>query len=153
MKNSLLITLTLLFVAACGSGTANKDANTQEIVKSSSPDAVNVADAINVADSNTVYVYYFHGKHRCKTCIAVEKVVKETIDSNYMEKPNVKLMVVLTDEPANKALVEKYEISWNSLIIARGDNSANITEEAFANAIKKPEALAELIKQEVNSRL
>lgn len=147
MKNSLLITLTLLFVAACGSGTANKDANTQEIVKSSSPDAV------NVADSNTVYVYYFHGKHRCKTCIAVEKVVKETIDSNYMEKPNVKLMVVLTDEPANKALVEKYEISWNSLIIARGDNSANITEEAFANAIKKPEALAELIKQEVNSRL
>jgi len=50
-------------------------------------------------------------------------------------------------------LVEKYEIGWNSLIIAKGNNTVDITEEAFANAIKKPEALVELINKEINSRL
>ena len=93
------------------------------------------------------------GKQRCKTCIAVEKVTKTTIDSLFASEPKVNFLVVLTDDEANKALVEKYEIGWNSLIIAKGDNFVNITEEAFATAIKEPNTLVELIKKEVSSRL
>jgi hypothetical protein len=49
--------------------------------------------------------------------------------------------------------VEKYEISWNGLIIDKGGNVINITEQAFANAVNSPDVLADLIKSEVNKRL
>ncbi|MDD2584762.1 MAG: nitrophenyl compound nitroreductase subunit ArsF family protein [Bacteroidales bacterium] len=135
MKKTLLITFTLLIIAACGSGSQTEE------------------KSITVADANTVYLYYFHGKQRCKTCIAVEKLTKEVIDSIYKDQPKVQLKVLLTEEPANLELIEKYQISWNSLIIAKGEDSINITEEAFANAISSPELLVDLIQEEVNSRL
>lgn len=140
MKNVLLIMLSLFLVAACGSGGQKK--------------AQNGATTENkTADSNTVYVYYFHGKQRCMTCNTVEKVAKEAIEANYASNSNVKFVVLPTDDKANEALVEKYEISWNGLIIAKGDNSINITEQAFANAVNSPDVLKELIKNEVNNRL
>lgn len=149
MKNVLIITISLFLVYSCGNNTQNQEQN--EVTKES-----NVIDSSSVQtaiDANTTYVYYFHGKQRCKTCIAVEKVTKTTIDSLFASEPKVNFLVVLTDDEANKALVEKYEIGWNSLIIAKGDNFVNITEEAFATAIKEPNTLVELIKKEVSSRL
>ena len=62
-------------------------------------------------------------------------------------------MVLPTDDKANEALGEKYEISWNGLIIDKGGNVINITEQAFANAVNSPDVLADLIKSEVNKRL
>lgn len=127
---------TLLIIAACGSsGSQTEEKST------------------TVADANTVYIYYFHSKQRCKTCIAVEKLAKKVVDSIYNNEPKVQIEVILTDDPSNQELVDKYEISWNSLIVAKGENSANITEEAFANAISSPELLVDLIQEEVNSRL
>lgn len=136
MKKTLLIMFTLLIIAACGSSGSQKEEK-----------------STTVADANNVYLYYFHGKQRCKTCIAVENVVREVVDSIYKNEPKVQFKVLLTDEPANQALVEKYQISWNSLIIAKGEDSANLTEEAFANAISKPNLLVDLIQKEVDSRL
>lgn len=141
MKNVLLIMLSLLLVTACGDGGAKK-----------APNSGNETEA-SVADANTVYVYYFHGKQRCMTCNTVEKVAKEAIESNYASNANVKFLVLPTYEKPNETLVEKYEILWNGLIIAKGDNFVNITEQAFANAVNNPEVLVDLIKQEVGSRL
>lgn len=141
MKNALLIMLSLVLVTACSNSEQKKAANT----------AYNTETA--VADANTVYVYYFHGKQRCLTCNTVEKVAKEAIEANYPSSSKLKFMALPTYEKANETLVEKYEISWNGLIITKGDNSVNITEQAFANAVNSPEVLVDLIKKEVDSRL
>lgn len=137
MKNVLFIMLSLFVVTACGESGAKK-----------APNSGNETEA-TVADANTVYVYYFHGKQRCMTCNTVEKVAKEAIETNFTSNTIVKFLVLPTYERTNEALVEKYEVSWNGLIIAKGDNSVNITEKAFANAVKNPEVLVDLIKQEV----
>ncbi|MFA6770393.1 MAG: nitrophenyl compound nitroreductase subunit ArsF family protein [Bacteroidales bacterium] len=150
MKSTLLFMLTLLLITACGGGSQDQAKSRTAASKINSAETI---DQTNLTDANTVYIYYFHGKQRCKTCIAVEKIVKETIDSSFTEESKVKFNVVLTDEAVNKPLVDKYEISWNSLIIAKGENSVNLTEEAFANAVNKPQVLIDLIKKEVNSRL
>jgi len=39
------------------------------------------------------------------------------------------------------------------LIIAKGDDFVDITEQAFATAVSNPESLTNLIKNEVNKRL
>lgn len=142
MKNVILIMLSLIFVTACGNGGQKKaqEASTATEVKATQ-------------DDSTVYVYYFHGKQRCMTCNTVEKVSKEAIEANFASNANVKFMVLPTDDKANEALVEKYEISWNGLIIDKGGNVINITEQAFANAVNSPDVLADLIKSEVNKRL
>lgn len=143
MRNVLLIMLSLFLVTACGNGGQKKAQNTGAATETKA----------EVADANTVYVYYFHGKQRCMTCNTVEKVAKEAIAANYGSNTNVKFLVLPTDDKANEALVEKYEISWNGLIVAKGENSINITEQAFANAVNNPDVLVELIKTEVNNRL
>jgi len=86
MKNALLITLSLFLTFSCGNSSQK-----QEI-------AVDESNEQLVIDTNTVYVYYFHGKQRCKTCMAVEKVAKEVIDTSFAAKPNVKFLVLLTED-------------------------------------------------------
>ena len=142
MKKSILIGLFAVLLVACGGKTQknNVQANGTEAKE-------------QVADASTVNVYYFHGKQRCKTCIAVGDVTEKTIKELYADNAHVKFIEVKTDEEQNASLVEKYEVTWNALIIAKGGNSVDITDKAFATAINSPEVLTDLIKEEVNKRL
>ncbi len=137
MKKLLLSLFSLLILFSCGNGSQNDKKETLDLTQ----------------DPSIVYVYYFHAVKRCKTCTAVEKVTKETIEANYATNPNVKLLVLLKDDTEVQPLVEKYQISWNGLIIAKGDNFIDITEQAFADAINSPDKLSSLIKEEIESRL
>ncbi|HCO66996.1 MAG TPA: hypothetical protein DIT04_04450, partial [Dysgonomonas sp.] len=69
------------------------------------------------------------------------------------DNPKVKYTEVNIDEATNKDLVEKYEIAFSSLLIAKGENSTDLTEQAFANAVNSPDVLTNLIKEEVNKRI
>ncbi len=128
----VLLSTTLLF-ASCGNGNQKKP--------------------VEQMDASTVYVYYFHGKQRCKTCIAVGNVTKQTIADLYNGNSKVKYMEVKTDEKVNEHLVDKYEVSWNALIIAKGDHHVDITNDAFATAVNSPGVLAGQIETEVNKFL
>ena len=85
--------------------------------------------------------------------MAVEKVTKETIEKAFADNKKVRFVEINTEDKANAKLVEKYEITWNALIIEKGDNYIDLTKEGFANAVNTPDVLTELIKKEVNARL
>ena len=114
--------------------------------------ATNTAEqtAIDITD---VIVYYFHGKQRCKTCVAVGDVARETIEKAFADNNKVRFVELNTSEKGNDALIEKYDVTWNALIIAKGENAIEITDQAFATAVKNPQSLENLIKEEVNKRL
>ena len=105
------------------------------------------------ADQPRVEVYYFHATMRCPTCLAVEEQTRKTLDENFAEEMkagSVKLIVLNLEEKENKALSEKFEIGWSSLILyVPGSNkSVNLTEDAFANARAHPDDFrAELEKK------
>ena len=144
MKKVFLIMFSLFLLTACGGNGGQKKAQ-----QSNPTTETKVAQ-----NASNVYVYYFHGKQRCKTCNSVEQVAKKAIEDNYASNANVKFISVPTYEKENEALVQKYEISWNGLIIDKGGNNPiNITEQAFGNAVNSPDVLVELIKSEVNKRL
>lgn len=106
-----------------------------------------------VTNASVVNVYYFHGKQRCKSCVAVEKVAKETVEKAFADNKSVRFVEINTEDKANVKLVEKYQITWNALIIEKGDSRIDLTKMAFANAVNSPDVLIELIKKEVNARL
>ncbi|MCK9303298.1 MAG: nitrophenyl compound nitroreductase subunit ArsF family protein [Bacteroidales bacterium] len=137
MKQSILIAVLALILTSCG-GNAKK---------------TNAENAAQAVDTSTVNVYYFHGKQRCKTCVAVGNVAKETVEKAYADNDKVRFTEINTSEKANEALVEKYEVTWNALIIAKGENHVEITDQAFATAVSNPQSLENLIKEEVNKRI
>ncbi|NDV77741.1 nitrophenyl compound nitroreductase subunit ArsF family protein [Dysgonomonas sp. 511] len=142
MKKSILIGLFAVMLIACG---GNTQKNNEQVAGTEEKE--------QVVDASIVNVYYFHGKQRCKTCIAVGDVTEKTIKELYANNSHVKFIEVKTDEEQNASLVEKYEVTWNALIIAKGDDHIEITKEAFANALDNPEKLTDLIKTEVDKRL
>ncbi|WP_165045368.1 nitrophenyl compound nitroreductase subunit ArsF family protein [Dysgonomonas sp. ZJ709] len=145
MKKTLLLSLFTLLLISC---TGGKTENKQETAEATTSE-----QTVATADASTVNVYYFHGKQRCKTCITVGDLTAKTIKETYQGNENVKFIEVDTSDKQFEDLVEKYEVSWNALIIAKGDQSVNLTEQAFANAINTPDVLVKLIKEEVNKNL
>jgi len=132
------VTLALMLVVTLAGCNQNRKAET-------------VAQITN--DSTIVNVYYFHGKQRCKTCIAVGDVAKQTIETAFAENKKVIFAEINVSEKANEALAEKYKVSWNALIIAKGEDFVEITDQAFATAVENPQALENLIKTEVTKQL
>jgi hypothetical protein len=112
----------------------------------------NETATIDTTDQTIVNVFYFHGKQRCKTCVEVGNVAKETVKENYADY-NVRFFDINTSEKGNETLIEKYEVTWNALIIAKGDDFIEITDHAFATAVNNPQSLKSLIKGEVTKRL
>lgn len=140
MNKSILILFLAVFFAACGNKTTSQQVESQTQEK----------ETVTTADASVVNVYYFHGKQRCRSCIAIENVTKNAIAENYKDNPKVKYTEINIDEATNKDLVEKYEIAFSSLLIVKGENSTVLTEQAFANALNSPDVLINLIKEEVN---
>ena len=143
MKQLILIGLALIAVTACGNS----------IRKAKGTETETTQTVASAAANDVVNVYYFHGKQRCKTCIAVGDVTEKTIKDLFANNPKVRFVEVKTQESENAALVEKHEVTWNDLIIAKGDDHVEITKYAFANAINSPDVLEDLIKTEVDKRL
>lgn len=141
MKKLVIVIFALVAITACNnSGNKKTDGDVS-------------STAVLNEDLSVVNVYYFHGKQRCKTCIAVGNVAQETIKKDFAGNKNIRFTEVNTSEKTNEKLVEKYQVTWNALIIVKGDDAVDITEEAFATANDNPETLANRIKDEVNSRL
>lgn len=143
MKN---LALGLLLIAAALTGcrqaaTETADKSAQE---SSTPNLS--------PDTTVVNVLYFHGKARCKTCIAVGAVAKQAVGS-FAGNEKVVFTEINISENDYEDLVEKYQVTWNALIIMRGNDAIEITDQAFATAISNPQALEKLVKDEIAKRL
>ena len=102
-------------------------------------------------------VFYFHSSFRCPTCKAVENLAKKTLDENYKTELNngtIKFASYNVDEEVNKALVEKYEISFSTLLFIKADGTKiDFTNTAFQYANTDPVKYAELLKIEIDRNL
>lgn len=106
-----------------------------------------------IAETAKVMVYYFHGKQRCKTCLSIQKVAEETINESFAENADVKFIELDYSDKANEAIAQKYEIANSSLFVVAGESFINLTEVAFANAVRNPDDLKEAIIVEVEKYL
>lgn len=96
-------------------------------------------------------VYYFHSTHRCVTCQTVEKVTRESLNELYGDK--ISFQSVNNDENANEALMRKFRIKGQTLLIVKGTKMVNLTNEAFMNARSNPDKLKAKIKTTIDSML
>ena len=121
--------------------------------------AENVAESVTEAQIEAlgVEVVYFHGKQRCMTCMAIEKVASETVADKYADGM-VKFTVVDIDTPEGEPIADKYKIARSSLIVvnhkADGTETVeNMTEKAFANARNNSESFSAMLCDVINPLL
>jgi thiol-disulfide isomerase/thioredoxin len=141
MKNNIFVFALFIFaftLISCGGSTEKQSANSENT---------------EIAETAKVVVYYFHGKQRCKTCLAIQKVVEETVAENFAENTDVKFSELDYSDKANEVITQKYEIANSSLFVVAGESFTNLTEVAFANALRNPDDLKGAIVTEVVKHL
>lgn len=135
MKHILLVLALTFAVTSCGNKNkaAESTANTQQEI---------------TIDKNQTTVIYFHSNHRCATCMAVENVTKEAVDTYKGKVPFYSVDMTLDE---NKALMKSYNIGVQSLIVVNNDQKLDLTSEAFMYARSKPEKVKDKVKSTIDS--
>lgn len=139
MRNLIIAFFTILLIGSCNN------------VKTKTIDNTKVETKYSI-DTSAVNIFYFHGKVRCKTCIAVGNIAEETVKKNFANN-NVHFIDINTSKNGYEELIEKYEVTWNALIVANGNKSYNLTDKAFATALDNPDKLKKEIIGITNSML
>ena len=136
-KNVAIVFMLITVVTGCWRSERQAEVNMLEIT----------------ADTTVVNALYFRVRQRCETCDAVASIAQKTIETAYAGNSKVRYIEIENSLKTNEALVEKYEVMWNALIIVKGDDAIDITQRAFLNAVNKPQILENLIKEEVDKRI
>lgn len=102
-------------------------------------------------------VLYFHTTESCPACLAIENNTKKVLADNFKNKMDngiIKFTSYDIDEKINKSLVEKYQISYLTLLIIKSDGTkTDFTNTAFQYADTKPAKFEELLKAEIDKNL
>lgn len=143
MKRILSILLAVIVLTACGN---NPSAKAQSTTKA--------------AGQEYVEVIYFHGKKRCMTCNAIEKLTKEVLQKHFAQQLKDGKVIFKTVDISTKAgekIADKYEVTWSSLYINQWKNGkeirTNMTEFGFANARNSPDEFSAGIKKKIDDSL
>jgi hypothetical protein len=133
----IILALTLLLpIVACNAQTEKKD------VKTGLPDKIEA--------------YYFHFTTRCSTCRTVEAQAKESIEILYPDMINqgkITFQSINLEDASSKELAERLQISGQTLLLVKGDQKINITNEGFMYAVSQPEKLKAVIKEKIDGLL
>ncbi len=117
----------------------------------------NTAPVTKESGSETkVEAYYFHFTSRCMTCRTVEERAKENLQSLYpklWKSGKLTFQTANLNEKEGKALAEKLGVSGQTLLLKKGSQKINITNEAFLYAVTNPEKYTKVIREKVDELL
>jgi hypothetical protein len=101
-------------------------------------------------------VYYFHNTIRCVTCKTVEAEARKNIELLYgdqVKTGKINFTALNIEEATGKSVGDKLGINSQALLIVKGDQKINITNEGFLYAVSKPDKFKEVIKSKIDPLL
>ncbi len=106
-----------------------------------------------------IEVLDFYGKHRCTSCINIEKNTKATLAAAYQKEQDAKQVLfklIQWDAPENEAITDKFMAAGTSLILYRIKDGKEYITDISDFAFKKsddPEAFAQGFKSRLDAEL
>ena len=107
-------------------------------------------------ESSPVEIIYFHGKQRCKTCIAIEQETKALVEGELAQQVKdgkVKFRIVDISTEEGKKLAAKYKVTFSSLFVVTKGGAEDLTRFAFANARSNPKEFRKELKDKVTKAI
>jgi len=111
---------------------------------------------VSGSSSDKIEAYYFHFTARCVTCRTIEAKAKENLENLYpiqMKQGLITFQSINLEEASSKSLAEKLGVSGQTLLLVKGDQKINLTNEGFMYAVAKPEKFKEIINEKVDGLL
>jgi hypothetical protein len=113
----------------------------------------NQKPAASISKNGDVEVYYFHMTIRCEACKTVEAEARKNIEMLYPDQVKagmISFIALNLEEATGKSVGEKLGVNSQALLIVKGDQKINITNEGFLYAGSKPQKFTEIIKSKID---
>lgn len=143
MKKLLFALLAVLTLSSCGN---SQNAKAQSTTKTTQKEYIEVL--------------YFHGKQRCVTCNAIEKLTKEVLEKDFAQQVKdgkVVFKVIDISTKDGEKIADKYEVTWSSLFINKWKDGKevknNMTDFGFSYAKNSPEVFKAGVKKKIDELL
>jgi disulfide oxidoreductase YuzD len=111
----------------------------------------------NAKQKTKLNVYYFHGKNRCPTCLAIEKETKDLLNTAYkanLANSSVKFLIIDIEDSKNEELVKKYDVWGSSLILVNDKGKkTDLTEDAFSYARNESPKFRKILTETIDKQL
>lgn len=102
-------------------------------------------------------IYFFHLTARCDACNAIEESTRKVLEKyfeNQMEDGIIVFKSFNIDNRENRAITEKYQISYTSLLLVRSDGTfTDFTNTSLNYASMNPLKFEELLKAEIDKNI
>lgn len=152
----LRIALVALALAGIGSWTWNSfgPQESTPATTTSTPTAVALPET-----EHLVLVTYFTSDQRCPTCLKIEELTREAIESGFaheLAENEVRFRIANFDRPENKHFVEDYDLAFKTVVIADLRQGKEITWKKFDNVwelVGEPEAFTAYLQEGVQNYL
>lgn len=107
----------------------------------------------DTGNSDKIDVYYFHFTLRCEACLNIEARAKESLETlypNHIKTGLITFNAYNLDEAPNREMAKKLGIYSQALLIVKGNEKINLTNEGFLYATVKPEKFKEIINEKID---
>jgi hypothetical protein len=108
---------------------------------------------VSASTGNDFEVYYFHRTARCVTCKTVEAEARKNVEMLYAEQVKtgkISFTSLNLEEATGKTVGDRLGVNSQTLLIVKGDQKINITNEGFLYAVSKPDKFKEIIKEKID---
>jgi hypothetical protein len=108
---------------------------------------------VSVSNYSDIEVYYFHMTTRCVTCKTVEAEARKNIEMLYPDQVKagkITFIALNLEEASGKSFGEKLGVNSQTLLIVKGDQKINITNEGFLYAVSQPQKFSEVMKSKID---
>jgi hypothetical protein len=106
-----------------------------------------------VSLNNDVELYYFHMTTRCVTCKTVEAEARKNVEMLYADQVKagkISFTALNLEEATGKSMGERLGVNSQALLIVKGDQKINITNEGFLYAVSQPQKFTEVMKSKID---
>jgi hypothetical protein len=108
------------------------------------------------ANTDDLSIYYFHFTKRCATCNAVETetiVALEMFYADQVKEGTIAFTSLNLEEEDGKEMAKQLKVSGQTLLLVKGEQMVNLTNEGFMNARTKPVKFHEVLRTQINKLL
>lgn len=139
---------------SCGTVPSTSEAN---VGKQADSPASEIAASLG---QDGVFLYYFHGKKRCATCMAIQDNSRQVVENLFQTEiasGDFHFLVVNLADEANQEIADKYKVTWSSLYLITRENGQekveNLTELGFKKARKDPQGFQKDLAEAIQGAL
>jgi hypothetical protein len=106
-----------------------------------------------VSKNGDVEVYYFHLTTRCVTCKTVEAEARKNVEMLYADQlkaGKISFTALNLEEATGRSVGERLGVNSQTLLIVKGDQKINVTNEGFLYAVSQPQKFTEVMKSKID---